>query len=223
MYERGFPAVDGVYTKKLTMIKTATPSANILVVVRDRDTLSCYDRVDSRPSSIILFDNIRFVDHLNLNELATAKMEDEGRRWAVSFAAGSSALCRRLARQAAVLGSVEHALFWAKKAVAADSQDPLNYYELAGARLLSGETELAEEAIGVATKLSPGSALLLSRASVIAARRGSREMALALAKKAVKADDSRAIDHHHLARLYFSGAEMALAESEAKEALILDP
>ena len=223
LYERGFPTVDIVYTKKLTAIKRVTPSANILVVVRDRDTLSSYYRVDSGPVSIVMFDDMHFVDCLRVNELASVKIDDDCWHWAVEFVSGSPPLCRRLARQAAILGNSERALFWAGKAVAADRLDPLNHAEVAGANLLLGDIESANDAILIAIELLPDSAPLLSRASVIAFRRGQDDDALAFAKRAVEAEDKRPIDHHHLARLYLKHAEISLADRQAKQAIALDP
>ena len=223
LFERGFKPVNAIYTEKLTMIKKTIKTPNVVVVVRDRDTLPYYSQVDTGPVSLLLFENIEWLDRVRVSRLASAPADDDASRWAEALVMANPQLCRRTAQQAAISGNAQRALFWAGKAVAADRLDPLNHAEVAGANLLLGNIESANDAILIAIELLPDSAPLLSRASVIAFRRGQDDDALAFAKRAVEAEDKRPIDHHHLARLYLKHAEISLADRQAKQAIALDP
>ncbi len=223
IFDRRFPIVNAIYMKKIYAILERNKKPNILVPIRDRDTITLYESIGAAHVSILHFDDLAFLNHLTVQLPPVAPPDDRGLNWAINFVSMNSFLCKYLSHQATMAHDVNRALLWSEKAIFAGGQDPMALNELANIRTKLGDLEGAVEALARALKLAPDSATLLNHASRLALRQDRAAEALEFAEQAVESPNKRPHDYNHLARLYLKSANLGAAETAARRALALDP
>ena len=110
LYDRRYPLVTGYVAAKLASLLPRSMAANVLIVVRDRATLSFFlSLTNATPITIVHFDDLLLIDGLRSTALVAAIDPTE---WAVIFAKKNHRLRKELAELAAASDARNDLVKW---------------------------------------------------------------------------------------------------------------